>query len=92
MRRNEEELKKISSGIGKVEVVTILIFRNIMKIIPMKRKVVPDVAGKNHFHERTKISTALTTQNDDETLIKTTNFVTEKIPPSKKNEYRFWFH
>ena len=30
MRRNEEELKKISSGIGKVEVVTILIFRNIM--------------------------------------------------------------
>ena len=63
-----------------------------MKIIPMKRKVVPDVAGKNHFHERIKISMALPTQKDDETLTKTTNFVTEKIPPSKKKEYRFWFH
>ena len=58
----------------------------------MKRKVVPDVAGKNHFHEKTKISTALTTQNDGETLTKTTNFVNEKILRLKKNEYRFLFH
>ena len=55
----------------------------------MKKKVVPDVAGKNHFRERIKISIALLTQKDDETLTKTTNFVTEKIPPSKKKEYRF---
>ena len=63
-----------------------------MKSIPMKKKVVLDVAGKNHFHERIKTSTVLPTQNDDETLIKTTNFVTEKILRSKKNEYRFLFH
>ena len=63
-----------------------------MKSIPMKKKVVPDVAGKNHFHEKIKIGIVLPTQKDDETLSKTTNFVTEKIPPSKKNEYRFWFH
>ena len=55
----------------------------------MKKKVVPDVAGKNHFHERIKISMALPTRKDDETSTRTTNFVTEKIPPSKKNEYRF---
>ena len=60
-----------------------------MKSIPMKKKVDPDVAGKNHFHERIKLSMALPTQKDDETLTKTTNFVTEKIPPSKKKEYRF---
>ena len=66
--------------------------RNIMKSIPMKKKVDPDVAGKNHFHERTKISTVLPTQKDDETLTKTTNFVTDKILRSKKNEYRFLFH
>ena len=60
-----------------------------MKSIPMKKKVVPDVAGKNHFHERIKISMALPTQKDDETLTRTTNFVIEKIPPSKKKEYRF---
>ena len=60
-----------------------------MKIIPMKRKVVPDVAGKNRFHERIKISMALPIQKEDEIFTKATNFVTEKIPPSKNNEYRF---